>query len=675
MFNQITAGKKKNASLWFLVVLAGIALLLVISLVSPRPAQAVDNCNLAALKAIVSSGGTLDFNCAADTTITLDVTWNPNITSDLTLTNTGAGKLIIDGVGAYQIFNVNSGKSLSITNLNLTGGKADKGGAIYSGADYSNGNYNSNNTVTVTNSSLYNNSAISDGGAIYNVGGTVTVTNSSLYNNSATSGGAICNSLLMGLDLVNKTTYYKISTFTLSNSSLYNNSATYGGAICNFASTVTVTNSSLYNNSATYGGAIYNIGRRGSNFTFGRFIYGIIDVTNSSLYNNSATYGGAIYNDEFSTVTVTSATFLDNTAAGTVNGGSIYTNGVNDGTVTLRNSLLQGSNICYNNTGGILTDGGYNLESSTGSYTCGFSGTSKTTIDAKLGTPGDNGGATPTIALLSGSPAIDAIPAASCVVTADQRGISRPQGTGCDIGAFEFISEPPSASDLIPQLRVSPNRVIAISPENLVSFSFKLKNIGVGSASYVRLEIPIPQGLDLGYLENASSGVWVTQVTTATVTIALPSLAQKQEASGTLVFRPNANAVIGTEIEARYKVVFDDEAGSGKSLNSNSQRLVFGETNSGEDGAIQRGAAISATVGEKVSFVQKGYLADEIVSLWYTKPDGTSVSLGEQRATASGEITIVVNTAGFAPGEYAIVGYGNRSEVTHVNILTIAAAS
>ncbi|NWJ53388.1 MAG: hypothetical protein HXX14_21325 [Bacteroidetes bacterium] len=230
-------------------------------------------------------------------------------------------------------------------------------------------------------------------------------------------------------------------------------------------------------------------------------------------------------------------------------------------------------------------------------------------------------------------------------------------------------------SDLIPQLRVSPSPVVAISPENLVSFSFKVKNIGVGSTSYVRLEIPIPQGLEVGYLKNTSSGVWVTQVTTTTVTIALPSLGQDQEVHGTLLFRPNANAVIGTEIEARYKVVFDDEVGCGKSLNSNTQRFVFGETNSSEDGAIQRGAAISATVGEKVSLVQKGYLANEIVSLWYTKPDGTSVSLGEQRANANGEITILLNTAGFAPGDYAVVGYGNRSEVTQVNILTVVAAS
>ena len=61
-------------------------------------------------------------------------------------------------------------------------------------------------------------------------------------------------------------------------------------------------------------------------------------------------------------------------------------------------------------------------------------------IDAKLGPLQDNGGPTKTMALLSGSPAINA---GSCVdangnpLLVDQRGFPRPQVTGCDIGAYE----------------------------------------------------------------------------------------------------------------------------------------------------------------------------------------------------------------------------------------------
>ena len=68
-----------------------------------------------------------------------------------------------------------------------------------------------------------------------------------------------------------------------------------------------------------------------------------------------------------------------------------------------------------------------------------MSGTQASPIDPLLGALADNGGPTQTHALLTGSPAIDA--AGDCVadlsITTDQRGISRPQGTACDIGAFE----------------------------------------------------------------------------------------------------------------------------------------------------------------------------------------------------------------------------------------------
>jgi hypothetical protein len=53
----------------------------------------------------------------------------------------------------------------------------------------------------------------------------------------------------------------------------------------------------------------------------------------------------------------------------------------------------------------------------------------------------NNGGPTQTIKLIKGSPAIDAIPKGTngcgTEIKTDQRGVKRPQGKGCDIGAFE----------------------------------------------------------------------------------------------------------------------------------------------------------------------------------------------------------------------------------------------
>jgi len=69
-------------------------------------------------------------------------------------------------------------------------------------------------------------------------------------------------------------------------------------------------------------------------------------------------------------------------------------------------------------------------------------GTSIITADPKLADPADNGGHTLTCALLAGSSAIDA-GMSSGAPPADQRGVSRPQGAGVDIGAFEFSLAPP----------------------------------------------------------------------------------------------------------------------------------------------------------------------------------------------------------------------------------------
>ena len=108
-----------------------------------------------------------------------------------------------------------------------------------------------------------------------------------------------------------------------------------------------------------------------------------------------------------------------------------------NGTVNLYNTILarpaSGTN-CW----GTMTDYGYNLSSDN---SAGFSAPgSLNNTDPKLGPLGDYGGPTLTMALLSGSPAIDGGNTATAPAT-DQRGRSRPYGTAADIGAFE--SSPP----------------------------------------------------------------------------------------------------------------------------------------------------------------------------------------------------------------------------------------
>jgi hypothetical protein len=70
--------------------------------------------------------------------------------------------------------------------------------------------------------------------------------------------------------------------------------------------------------------------------------------------------------------------------------------------------------------------------------TC-FAGSSDLVVpDVGLASLANNGGPTLTHALLADSPGIDAADAAICPAT-DQRGVARPQGAGCDVGAYEYV--------------------------------------------------------------------------------------------------------------------------------------------------------------------------------------------------------------------------------------------
>jgi predicted outer membrane repeat protein len=317
----------------------------------------------------------------------------------------GAASLTVSGNNASRVFQVNAAVTATISGLTISDGYTDGGAG--------GGIYNNRGTLTVTSSTISGNTAFWAGG-IYNALGTLTVTHSTLSGNEAGFGGGILSD----------------GTLTVTNSTLSGNSATSGGGIYNNRGTLTVTNSTLSGNSATSGGGIYNIS-------------GTLTVTNSTLSGNTAsTGGGGIHN--IGTATVTSSTLSGNSA--TSSGGGIY----NLGTLTLAACIVAGNSATTGpDVFGSIIDGGYNLlrhaAGSTG-LTHGDNGnlvgSSAAPLDPVLGSLQDNGGPTETHALLEGSPAINAIPvdgSAGCGtdILTDQRGVARPQGAGCDIGAFE----------------------------------------------------------------------------------------------------------------------------------------------------------------------------------------------------------------------------------------------
>jgi hypothetical protein len=161
-------------------------------------------------------------------------------------------------------------------------------------------------------------------------------------------------------------------------------------------------------------------------------------LTNCTISGNTADGGGAFVVK--GRLELVHCTITDNTAAEAANAGGVFVRGI----LSYTNTLISGNHpggdctaarsLTGSQPGGTI---GLNVNNLVGDGGC----EARYTGDAQLDVLSDNGGATLTHGLLSGSPALDAIPAGMCVVDTDQRGQSRPQGGACDIGALESVQE------------------------------------------------------------------------------------------------------------------------------------------------------------------------------------------------------------------------------------------
>ncbi len=335
------------------------------------------------------------------------------------------GNTIVNGTGATIHGNgktsvLSASGFAKLTGITFTGGEADavnEGGGIV--ISYSNGG-----NVTLTNCVIAGNHSPYQGGGI-GANGNVTLVNTVVRDNTVTStnGGGGGGIVLLGY------------TLTLLNSSVTGNtSGTDGGGIYAYPnSAIIMTNSTISGNrSGINGGGIF----------FDQS-FQTLTGTNSTISGNSATgYGGGIYSQ--GSVLLTNATLAGNVSTNIVS--------ANGGTITLNNSLLSSTGASANCFGTGIVSHDYNLSSD---GTCAFLQLHDlVNTDPHLAPLASNGGPTQTHALLAGSPAIDKIPVTGAACPSmDQRGIRRPVGAGCDIGAYEFNTPAP-----LPAPRPSPPR-------------------------------------------------------------------------------------------------------------------------------------------------------------------------------------------------------------------------
>lgn len=373
-------------------------------------------------------GRAISLAASGDTVTVAAATYTENLTINIIVKviGSGASTTIIDGGGVGTVVTIsNINAHVTLSKLTIRNGTATEGGRINRAT--SGGGIKNSGTLTLTNSTVSGNWApipcihffvfceiragTALGGGIYN-SGALTISNSIISGNHA---GSYCNG---------------------------NPCSAFGGGIYNQGTLMIIKNSTLTGNSAGtacttsihclvgVGGAFSNVG-------------GTVTLNNSTVDGNSAYRcsgvcggtGGAIVHGS-GNFSMNNSTVSGNSAGGIFNGG----------TATLQNSII--ANNSGTNCGGTITSHGYNL-SSDGS--CAFINSGdRNNTNPVLGALGYYGGPTPTIPLLTGSPAIDAGNPSGCtdghgnLLKTDQRGEPRPNKEdrgGCDMGAYELQTD------------------------------------------------------------------------------------------------------------------------------------------------------------------------------------------------------------------------------------------
>ena len=523
-----------------------LALLLVPGVVYADTITVDDSCNLYDAVENANNGDQTNPNCAAGSaghdTIVFDLVLPAtirltggqlDITSDLTIDGPGMDSLTISGNNASRVISTTG--VVTITGVTIADGDVfGFGGGIFN-----------QGTLLLTDCAVSNNTVRgsgNSGGGIHNEEGILTIRNCAVSDNDvivgADDGGGV---------------HTFSGTLTIDNSYIYNNTAANdgGGIRGNYATTITVRNTSIYSNTALNNGGGFRIFNPESRAV----------IENSTISGNRAvgTQGGGIYVRN-AVITVTNSTISGNRAFS--GGGGIFHDSTSPGIVNLVNTIVAG-NIADTtpfggpDAGGVITSLDYNLiQDTSGASVVGATGHNIVGQDPLLGPLADNGGDTWTHALLVGSTAINHIPAGTngcgTTITADQRGIARPQGVACDVGAYEAQAELAlikSVDDGNPE------------PGQRITFTISVENAGALAATDAVISDTLVPGLsfagpvtldgsagsvaqDEGDLPTLASGI--TVVGGERITVTYPVTVQVGQTGGTQI--TNVAAVTSAEV-------------------------------------------------------------------------------------------------------------------------------
>lgn len=344
----------------------------------------------------------------------------------IVLQGAGASTTIIDANHIDRVLEIHPGRSAIFNALTIRNGlKTTNGGGI---AVQSNGSLEINDAMVTGNTLAGSSLSERRGGGAW-IRGVLKIRRSDMRMNSAYDGGGI---------FVEST-----GSVSIANSNLATNASTFGGAMSIDGAAI-IAQSALTGNTAYYGGGVFIGGSFGS----------LVMINGTVAGNSALTSGGGFYVTGSSISNIYNTTIAFNDADGNEDnegsGGGVYVEefGGNTPVFNFRNTIIAGNSRglfgFVDDCDGVANSYGHNRLGTTNGCTITTVNGNWTLLNGltNLGPLQDNGGPTPTIALQSGSNAINTatlgcVDQNSMTLPTDQRGFSRNVGI-CDIGAFEY---------------------------------------------------------------------------------------------------------------------------------------------------------------------------------------------------------------------------------------------
>ncbi len=421
-----------------------------------------------------------------------------DITGDLTLSGAGWTSSVVDGNSLDRVFDVFTPAAVVLSGLTVQNGRLDAA----DGPAYSGGGIRQNypgSSLTLDQVRVQGNTAGDSGGGLYNNAGTAILQGALVVGNQARYAGGLRNT----------------GTMTLLDTTVSGNQSTYYGGGLLSSSRLVLTSSTIDANTAgTNGGGVY-------------VPLGTATLENSTISGNRANAGtgGGVWIYYQAVMTATNVTIGGNGPGGGIF--NYHEQGRNQadsvpqallqfGNIRLVNTIIGNNQLAdcdRSPTSPPIESWGHNLDSDS---TCSLGQpTDLPGVDPLLAPLADNGGPTPTHALLPGSPAIDAGDDAACPAT-DQRGVARPQGPHCDIGAYEVLLG--GEANLAIGKSAGPDPVLAGAP---LTYTLSITNLGPYTATAATVVDSLPAGTL--YVGAAGSG-WSCSQQAGVVTCTAPTL-------------------------------------------------------------------------------------------------------------------------------------------------------